>query len=233
MAFVSEFEKDRPSPDDYLAEALEAETAPSSVTTARNWWLLLGVVAVCAAVVIGFIVFWPSAEKPSPPASQNTASPGNSTEPPAGGPAIPGADLLTGTWPQQSAKAFNRDLKVTRVSRVLMTSNQIQATGAVPGADHIWSDLIYIEDKAIDAGSALIAPQPAELFDLKDVALGEVPRLVASAQAAASQPITDTLVMIARDAVSPGDPVHIQVFVTGAGKRSLLTASAAGVELKN
>lgn len=209
--------------DDDLADALDHEASTRRPLARRT----VVVILVSVLVVLGGVtttVLWVQhrreAARPSPSEVEQ---------------AILGADLLTADWPVRAVAAFERDTQLTQVSRLLLTSTQVQATGpttavaATPPATTDWSDYLYVEDHASSLGDALVAPAAAELFELSEVNAAAIAPLAANAPGLTeiSSP-TAVQVVVARDPVTAGDPVRIQVFVTAPGATGLVTADATG-----
>jgi len=241
--------------DDDLADALDEEArrqedrrraalGPEDAERAergrpRRWWPVytVGMVLLVAAVVV--VLVWPRGDVPGsvpdggPGTTQHGAGSSGGDVGSSGSSDIDGADLLTDPWPAKAVAALSRDTGLTEASRLLLTRTQVQATGPASAASTgttSWSDYVYVEDTAVDLGDALVAPKDDELFPLDGFDAGTIPGLVTKALSGSGD-ATSVYVLVARDTVSDGSPVRIQVYVTGKDETHLLTADAHGTVL--
>jgi len=240
--------------DDDLADALDEEAreqeerrrAPASTedagrlerSTGRRWWpvYVVGMVLLVAAVVV--VLVWPRGDVPgtAPDGGHGSAQHGDGTSGDVGSSGssdIDGADLLTDPWPSKAVAALERDTGLSKASRLLLTRTQVQATGpasAKSTGTTSWSDYVYVEDTAVDLGDALVAPKDDELFPLDGFDATTIPGLVTQALKGSGD-ATSVYVLVARDTVTDGAPVRIQVYVTSKDTTHLLTADAHGTVL--
>lgn len=209
--------------DEDLADALDHEASTRRPLTRRAAIALLAsilIVLLAGTATVLWVQHRREDARPSPSEVEQ---------------AILGADLLTADWPVKAVTAFERDTRLTQVSRLLLTSTQIQATGpttavsATPAATTDWSDYVYVEDHASSLGDALVAPSEDELFALADINASALSTLTARAPGLTKISSPSAIqVVVARDPVTEGNPVRIQVFVTGTGISGLITADATG-----
>jgi len=218
-----------PTRDDDLADALEAESLqelaqdPDDRSRAgRRWWPLYAVGILVMVVAVVLVLAWPRDDAPS-----GTASPTTSTSAD-----LAGADLLTAPWPSNAVTALGRDVGLTKVSRLLLTREQVQATG--PASEKstgstAWSDYVYVEDTAVDLGDALVPPSDDELFALDSFDASAIPTLVADAPGlTGTTDATSVYVIVERDTVTEGAPVRISVYLAGGKESHVVTADAHG-----
>ncbi|SNS94185.1 hypothetical protein SAMN06309944_1460 [Micrococcales bacterium KH10] len=171
--------------------------ADDSTAGQRHWWWL--VLAAVVMLIIAIVWLWPRGSgQPRDPASQDPAS--------------LSLGLLAVPGPSDALAAFASDLGITEVSRLLLTPEQIQATGRTAEDDAAWQDMLFVEERAIELGDALLDPAESEAFELATVDGRVLSDLIAQTLSGAGDDARITQVLVRRDPLASGNPVLVEVY---------------------
>ncbi|WP_142112396.1 hypothetical protein [Rarobacter incanus] len=213
MGLATDPDKPPRGQGDEWEELADELASPASRRAARWWWIAAG--AVVASLIA---VAWWGPWRAGSPATPSAAATSQATLDPG---------LMASPWPQRALDALHTEHGITALSRLLLTSTQIQATGKA--ADGAWQDYVYVEDTAVSLGDPLTAPTSASAFALADVSGGQIGRAVADVMGDSPRPVAITQVVVQRDTVAQGNPITIEVYWrNAAGLQVSRVAAQAG-----
>ncbi|GAA2241791.1 hypothetical protein GCM10010401_13290 [Rarobacter faecitabidus] len=195
-------------PDEWeeLADELSGNDRPGH----RSLWIAIAGLVVIVGVALVLWQPWSPRDSGGGRATKNSSSPASeSPADPLAGPGGP-LGLMADPWPAEALTALKTEQGVTTLSRILLTADQIQATGA--DATGAWQDFVYVEDSALPLGDPLIPPRQEDEFSLADVDANAIGKAATSTVAGAKSGIDVTQVIVERDALADGAPIVIEVY---------------------